>query len=55
MIKAYEADGFSMLVQAFEDAKFLEKLTGLDKLADESEAMMDSIDWDEDDEEELSE
>jgi ubiquitin-like modifier-activating enzyme ATG7 len=44
-----------MLVQAFEDAKFLERLTGLDKLFDESEALMDSIDWDEDDEEEADE
>lgn len=41
-----------MLVQAFEDAKFLERVTGLDKLCEESEALMESLDWDEDDDEE---
>ena len=53
-MRAYETDGYDMLAQAFEDAKFLERLTGLDKLCDEGEAMMDSIDWDEDDDEEAS-
>lgn len=52
VVKAYEKDGFEMLVKAFEDAKFLEQITGLDKLYAESEALMDSVDWDEEEEEE---
>lgn len=39
-----------MLSKAFSDAKYLEQLTGLDKLYDESEAAMESLDWDEDEE-----
>lgn len=37
-----------MLNRAFEDAKYLEQLTGLDKL---QEATLDVVDWDEDEEE----
>lgn len=47
VINAYEADGFAMLLEAFKDAQYLERLTGLDKLAEESEAAMEGIDWDE--------
>jgi ubiquitin-like modifier-activating enzyme ATG7 len=39
-----------MLLQAFNDQKYLEKLTGLDKLYEEGEAALESVDWDEDDE-----
>lgn len=38
-----------MLLQAFDDASFLERLTGLDKLFAESEALMESVDWEEED------
>ena len=41
-----------MLLQAFNDQKYLEKLTGLDKLYSESEAVMESVDWEEEDEDE---
>lgn len=47
VVEAYEKDGFEMLLQAFEDAKYLEKLTGLDRMYEESEEMMESVDWDE--------
>ena len=33
-----------MLLEAFNDTKYLEKLTGLDKLFDE--AALESVDWD---------
>lgn len=49
VLQAYEMDGFEMLLKAFNDQKFLEKLTGLDKLFDEGEAALESVDWDEDD------
>ncbi|KAK4704028.1 ubiquitin-like modifier-activating enzyme ATG7, partial [Phenoliferia sp. Uapishka_3] len=51
IIDAYEKDGFEMLVQAFEDAKYLEKISGLSKMYEESEEMMESVDWDEEDDE----
>jgi ubiquitin-like modifier-activating enzyme ATG7 len=34
-----------MLVKAF-DVKYLELLTGLDKLFDEGEAALEKVDWD---------
>ena len=40
-----------MLLEAFNDTKYLEKLTGLDKLFDEGEAALESVDWDDDGEE----
>jgi hypothetical protein len=51
VLKAYETQGFSMLLEAFNDTKYLEKLTGLDKLFDEGEAALESVDWDDDGEE----
>lgn len=51
IVNAYKEQGYEMLSQAFEDAKFLEKLTGLDKLGEETEGVMESLDWDEDEEE----
>ncbi|ORY74529.1 E1-like protein-activating [Leucosporidium creatinivorum] len=45
IVSAYENDGFEMLVQAFADAKYLERLTGLDKMEEETEAMMEGLDW----------
>ncbi|TFK37809.1 E1-like protein-activating [Crucibulum laeve] len=48
VLQAYEKDGFDMLVKAFNDQKYLETLTGLDKLFDEGEAALEAVDWDED-------
>ncbi len=47
VLNAYEEQGFAMLVKAFNDAKYLETLTGLDKLFDEGEAALEKVDWDE--------
>ena len=41
-----------MLLEAFEDGKTLERMTGLDKLHDESEAAIEAVDWDEGDDDE---
>ncbi|CAA7262945.1 unnamed protein product [Cyclocybe aegerita] len=53
VLKAYEEQGFEMLVKAFNDAKFLETLTGLDKLFDESEAALESVEWEEEGEDDF--
>ncbi|KAJ3514137.1 hypothetical protein NLJ89_g2546 [Agrocybe chaxingu] len=45
--------GFEMLVKAFNDAKFLETLTGLDKLFDEGEAALESVEWEEEGEDDF--
>ncbi|PPQ66819.1 hypothetical protein CVT24_008678 [Panaeolus cyanescens] len=45
VLKAYETQGFDMLLQAFNDTKYLEKLTGLDKLFAETEAALESVEW----------
>jgi ubiquitin-like modifier-activating enzyme ATG7 len=39
-----------MMLKAFNEPKFLEQLTGLDKLYDEGEAALEDVDWDEEDE-----
>jgi ubiquitin-like modifier-activating enzyme ATG7 len=36
-----------MLLKAFNETKYLERLTGLDKLYDEGEAVFESVTWDE--------
>ncbi|KAG2347636.1 E1-like protein-activating [Suillus weaverae] len=51
VLKAYEEQGFNMLLKAFNEPGFLEKLTGLDKLYNEGDAAMESVDWEEEDEE----
>jgi ubiquitin-like modifier-activating enzyme ATG7 len=35
-----------MLLKAFNDRKYLETLTGLDKLYAEGEAALENVDWD---------
>ncbi|KAF8513191.1 hypothetical protein JB92DRAFT_2924654 [Gautieria morchelliformis] len=50
VINAYETQGFDMLLKAFNESGYLEKLTGLDQLHNEGEAALESVDWDEDDE-----
>jgi ubiquitin-like modifier-activating enzyme ATG7 len=47
VVKAYETHGFETLLKAFNDHKYLETLTGLDKLYDEGEAVLEAVDWDE--------
>ncbi|CAD6566603.1 MAG: Autophagy protein 7 [Tremellales sp. Tagirdzhanova-0007] len=47
VVEAYRKEGIDMLLKAFNDSDFLEKLTGLDELHKESEAAMDNIDWEE--------
>jgi len=41
VLKAYEAEGSQMLLRAFNKPGYLEKLTGLDKLHDEGEAVLE--------------
>ena len=43
VVGAYEREGWGMLAQAFEDARFLERLTGLDKLAEEGERALEAM------------
>ena len=49
MLKAYEEQGFDVLLKAFNEVGFLEKLTGLDKLHAEGEDALEAVDWDEED------
>jgi len=53
VLEAYEKQGFDMLLQAFNDVKYLETLTGLDKLYNEGEAMLDDFDVNEADEDDF--
>ncbi|THH32938.1 hypothetical protein EUX98_g1274 [Antrodiella citrinella] len=52
VIEAYEKKGFDMMLKAFNDQGYLEKLTGLDKLYDEGEAALENVDWELGDEDE---
>ncbi|KAK4052542.1 Autophagy protein 7 [Microbotryomycetes sp. JL221] len=47
IVSAYEQQGFDMLLKAFEDAKYLEQVTGLDKLSQETEDLLESLEWSE--------
>ncbi|RDB29505.1 Ubiquitin-like modifier-activating enzyme ATG7 [Hypsizygus marmoreus] len=49
VLQTYEKEGFEMMLKAFNDPKYLPALTGLDKLYDEGEAALESVDWDEED------
>ncbi len=52
VVGAYEKEGFEMLLQAFNDTEFLPRLTGLDKLYEETQLALDGddmVDADEDD------
>ncbi|THH04091.1 hypothetical protein EW145_g5776 [Phellinidium pouzarii] len=48
ILQAYEKQGFDVLLRAFNETGYLETLTGLDKLHDEGEAALESVDWDDD-------
>ncbi|PFH53317.1 hypothetical protein AMATHDRAFT_45591 [Amanita thiersii Skay4041] len=50
VIDTYNREGFEMLLKTFNEDQYLEKLTGLDKLYEESEAEIQGVDWDEEDE-----
>jgi ubiquitin-like modifier-activating enzyme ATG7 len=45
VLKAYEKEGFDMVLKACNDAKYLESLTGLDKLHEEVQEAMEKVDW----------
>ncbi|PWN43344.1 putative APG7-component of the autophagic system [Ceraceosorus guamensis] len=45
IVEAYRKDGFDMLLKAFNDEVYLEKITGLDKLKAETEALDADLDW----------
>lgn len=47
VLKAYETQGFDMLLKAFNEPGFLESLTGLDKLHAEGEQALEAVDWEE--------
>ncbi|KAL0567985.1 Autophagy protein 7 [Marasmius crinis-equi] len=51
VLKTYEKEGFDMMLNAFNDPKYLEQLTGLDKLYDDSEKALENVDWIEGEEE----
>ncbi|KAF7316230.1 Autophagy-related protein [Mycena indigotica] len=51
VLKAYEKEGFDMILQALNDDKYLQHLTGLDTLYAEGEKALEEVDWDVDDEE----
>ncbi|KAG7452779.1 E1-like protein-activating [Guyanagaster necrorhizus] len=50
VINAYETEGFSMLLNAFNDSKYLERLTGLDNLFAEGEKALRDVEWIEEEE-----
>ncbi|SPO41638.1 probable APG7 - component of the autophagic system [Pseudozyma flocculosa] len=52
VVDAYRRDGFDMLLRAFNEDQFLERLTGLDKMYAEADEIEAALDWEEDDEEE---
>ncbi|SNX87535.1 probable APG7 - component of the autophagic system [Melanopsichium pennsylvanicum] len=52
VIEAYRSSGFEMLLQAFKEEKYLEKLTGLDKMYEEAEELEAAFDWDVENDEE---
>ncbi|KAH8984457.1 hypothetical protein EDB92DRAFT_1887074 [Lactarius akahatsu] len=47
VLKAYETQGFAMMLRAFNETGFLEALTGLDKLYAEGEQALEAVDWEE--------
>jgi len=49
IVKAYETQGIDFMMAAFNDAKHLEMVTGLNLLQAETEAALEDVDWDVDD------
>lgn len=52
VVEEYRKSGVNMLLRAFNEDQYLEKLTGLDKLYQEAEELEAAVDWDVEDEEE---
>ena len=52
VLEAYERDGWAMLHRAFDEPGFLERLTGLNKLAEEGEQALEDleVEWDDENE-----
>ncbi|TKY90299.1 hypothetical protein EX895_000297 [Sporisorium graminicola] len=46
VVESYRSKGFEMLLNAFNEDKYLEQLTGLDKMYAEAEELEAAIDWD---------
>ncbi|KAJ6487940.1 hypothetical protein C8R45DRAFT_261874 [Mycena sanguinolenta] len=46
VLKAYETQGFDMILQALNDDKYLPHLTGLDELYAEGQKALEEVDWD---------
>ncbi|KAF8548892.1 E1-like protein-activating [Imleria badia] len=55
VLRAYESEGFGMLLRAFNESGYLEGLTGLDQLYKEGEGALESVDWEEEEGEEEGE
>ncbi|KAH9016910.1 hypothetical protein EDB85DRAFT_2135243 [Lactarius pseudohatsudake] len=53
VVKAYETQGFAMMLRAFNETGFLEALTGLDKLYAEGEQALEAVDWEEGEDEDF--
>ncbi|KZT38597.1 E1-like protein-activating [Sistotremastrum suecicum HHB10207 ss-3] len=45
VINEYRSKGFEMLLRAFNESKYLEELTGLDRLYEEGEKALEDVDW----------
>lgn len=53
VVDAYRTEGFEMILRAMNEDKYLEHLTGLDKMYQEADEMEAAVDWDvQDDEDE---
>jgi len=47
IVSLYRKEGIDMLLKAFEDAKYLEEVTGLAQLQAETDAILEAVDWEE--------
>ncbi|ESK86882.1 hypothetical protein Moror_3433 [Moniliophthora roreri MCA 2997] len=45
VLRTYEQEGFGFMLRAFNEPKYLEQLTGLDKLYDDGEKALEDVDW----------
>lgn len=50
VLRAYEQEGFEMVQRACDQPGYLEALTGLDKLHRDGEAILESVEWNEEEE-----
>lgn len=47
IVDEYRQNGFPMLLRAFNELDYLQKVTGLDQLYEEGEAALEAVEWDE--------